>query len=114
LLHALGMKQALKGRLDVARDARGVLDHLLRGEVDVGIIFGPTAAQERERVRVTAVAPEIGYRPAVHSMAMERYCPNRALCAEFLRFIQTPDAQAIVNRLGYLSPNGKQPGSLSR
>jgi molybdate transport system substrate-binding protein len=114
LLNALGINQALKGRLDVAHDAHGVLDHLLRGEADVGIIFGPAASQERERVRITAVAPEIGYRPAVHSMAMERYCPDRQLCADFLDFVQTPDAQAIVRRLGYVSPSGKQRMSLPR
>jgi molybdate transport system substrate-binding protein len=65
-------------------------------------------------VRITAVAPEIGYRPAVHSMAMERYCPDRQLCADFLDFVQTPDAQAIVRRLGYVSPSGKQRMSLPR
>jgi molybdate transport system substrate-binding protein len=114
LLNAMGITQALKGRLDVAHDARGVLDHLLRGEADVGIIFGPTAAQERERVRITAIAPEVGYRPAVHSMAMERYCPNRKLCAEFLDFIQSSEAKTVLKPLGYISPNGKERVSLSR
>ncbi|HJU05159.1 MAG TPA: molybdate ABC transporter substrate-binding protein [Nitrospiraceae bacterium] len=108
LLQGMGIRQALKGRLDVAHDSHGVLDHLLRGEADVGILFGPAAAQERERVRIVAVAPKIGYRPAVHSMAMERYCPNRKLCAEFLNFIQSPDAQTALKPLGYLPPYGNE------
>jgi molybdate transport system substrate-binding protein len=73
------------GRLDVATDARGVLDLLLNGQADVGIIFGPDAYDKRERVRVVAVAPEQAIRPIIHSMAMERYCPDRPLCEE-LRF----------------------------
>ena len=56
LLKVLGIAEALKGRLDVAMDARGVLDHMLNGQADVGIIFGPDAYDKRERVRVVAVA----------------------------------------------------------
>ncbi|MBI4401531.1 MAG: molybdate ABC transporter substrate-binding protein [Nitrospirae bacterium] len=104
LRESLGMTDVLQGRLDVAADARGVLDHLLSGQADVGIIFGPDAAQEQERVRVVAVAPDKAYRPIVHSLAMERYCPNRALCEEFLAFTQTSEAQAVLKQLGYGPP----------
>jgi molybdate transport system substrate-binding protein len=104
LLKALGIAEALKGRLDVAMDARGVLDHLLNGQADVGIIFGPDAYDKRERVRVVAVAPEQAIRPIIHSLAMERYCPNRPLCEEFLTFSQSPEAQSILTGLGYGLP----------
>jgi molybdate transport system substrate-binding protein len=103
-LKALGIAEALKGRLDVAMDARGVLDHLLNGQADVGIIFGPDAYDKRERVRVVAVAPEQAIRPIIHSLAMERYCPNRPLCEEFLTFSQSPEAQSILTGLGYGLP----------
>jgi len=99
----LGIAELLKGRLDVAADAKGVLDHLLSGRADVGVIFGPDAYRERERVRVVA-STDRGYMPVVHSMAMERYCPNRSLCKEFLSFIQSPEAQKVVKSLGYLPP----------
>jgi molybdate transport system substrate-binding protein len=46
--------------------------------------------------------------PIVHSMAMERYCPNRRLCEEFLNFIQSPEAQAELRRLGFASPASLQ------
>lgn len=101
LLRVLGLDETLKGKMDVAADARGVLDHVLSGQADAGILFGPDAVRERDRVRITAVAPQKGYRPAVHSMAMERYCPDRKRCADFLDFIQTPEAQVIVKQLGY-------------
>ena len=105
LFTALGILDSLKGRMDVGNDTRGVLDHVLSGQADVGIIFGPDAAKERERVRVVAVSDPRIVRPTVHSMAMERYCPNRRLCEEFLAFTQSPDAQAVLARLGYLPPN---------
>jgi molybdate transport system substrate-binding protein len=104
LFRALGIGGAFKSRLDVAGDARGVLDHLLNGQADAGIIFGPDAAQEKERVRIVAVAPDGAHRPVMHSMAMERFCPNRTLCEKFLSFIQSPEAQAALKPLGYESP----------
>jgi molybdate transport system substrate-binding protein len=104
LFTRLGIADVVKGRLDVATDARSVLDHVLNGQADVGIIFGPDAYKERERVRVVSSPSEEVDRPIIHSMAMERYCPNRALCEEFLAFVQSPDAQNIVKRLGYSVP----------
>lgn len=104
LLEALGIAGAMKGRLDVATDARGVLDHLLNGQADVGIIFGPDAYDKRERVRVVAVAPEQAVRPIIHSLAMERYCPDRPLCEEFLTFAQSLEARSILKDLGYGLP----------
>jgi len=105
LLKALGIAEALKGRLDVAMDARGVLDHILNGKADVGIIFGPDAYDKRERVRVVAIASEPAIPPIIHSLAMERYCPNRPLCEEFLAFSQSPEARSILKGLGYGLPS---------
>jgi molybdate transport system substrate-binding protein len=102
LFEAFGIADDVKGRLDVASDARGVLDHLLYGRADVGIIFGPDAVREQERIRVVATAEHASLRPTVHSMAMERYCPNRSLGEVFLSFIQSREAQKVVKALGYL------------
>jgi molybdate transport system substrate-binding protein len=104
LLTSLGLMKSLKGRLDVAVDASGVLDHVLSGHADVGIVLSSNAASESERVRIAAVAPDQGYDPPVHSIAMERYCPNRPLCEEFLNFVQTENAQGVLRRIGYGPP----------
>jgi molybdate transport system substrate-binding protein len=105
LLQSIGLLESLQDRLDVASDARGVLDHVLSGQADAGIIFGSDAVKEQSRVRITAVAPKKGYQPIVHSMTMERYCPNRALCQDFLTFIQSPTAKDVLKRLGYDVPD---------
>lgn len=105
MLRALRFHDSLKGRLDVATDSRGVIDHVLSGRADAGIIYGHDAVKQQERVRVVAVINK-GYQPTVHSMAMERYCPNRPLCEEFLSFVQGADGQAIVKQAGYAVPAG--------
>ena len=107
LLTTLGVWSSVEGRLDEASDTRSVLDHLLNGQADVGILFGPDAVQESQRIRIVAVS-ERGIIPlAIHSMAMERYFPNRALCEEFLGFIQSAEAQKELQRLGYASPSSQ-------
>lgn len=104
LLTALGVWDDVKERLDEAADTRAVIDHVLNGQADVGIVFGPDAARENQRLRVVAEAERNLVAPVLHSMAMERYCPNRALCGEFLEFIQSPQAQDTLKGLGYVSP----------
>lgn len=98
------MGLARVARLDVAIDARAVLDHVLRGEADAGIVFGPEAAQERDRVRVVAAAPVEHHRPQVLSMAVERQCPSRTRCEEFLAFVRSVTARELLAQLGYGPP----------
>nr|MBP6262620.1 substrate-binding domain-containing protein [Nitrospira sp.] len=62
----------------------------------------------QERVRVVARL-EKGYAQTVHSMAMERYCPNRSLCEEFLGYLRSEEAQAIVREAGYGVPSDRRP-----
>lgn len=103
MLRAFGFDEFLKGRLDVATDSHGVIDHVLSGQADVGIIYGDQAVIHQERLRVIAVIDK-GYAHTVHSMAMERYCPNRRLCEEFLAYIQSAEGQVIVRQAGYAVP----------
>jgi len=107
LLIRLGVWGHVERRLDKASDTRSVFDHLLNGEADVGIVFGPDAVQESQRIRIVAVSERGIIPPVIHSMAMERYCPNRALCEEFLGFIQSDEAQKELKRLGYASPSSQ-------
>jgi molybdate transport system substrate-binding protein len=104
-LNALGLTSSFAGRLDEATDSRGVVDHVLGGQAEAGLVYGHEAVKEQERLRVVAIIKE-GYQPTVHSMAMERYCPNRHLCNEFLEHIQSPEGQSAVRRAGYGVPGG--------
>ena len=108
LLTRLGVWAQVERRLDKASDTRSVLDHVLNGEANVGIIYGPDAVQESQRIRIVAVSDRGVIPPVIHSMAMERFCPNRMLCEEFLAFIQSAEAQRELKRLGYTLPPQSQ------
>ena len=70
LLTTLGVWRHVESRLDRASDTRSVLDHLLNGQADVGILFGPEAMQESQRIRIVAVSQSGTIPPVIHSMAM--------------------------------------------
>jgi len=105
LLRSMGLTDLLRDKLDTAIDSHGVLDHVLSGQADVGIALARDAVKERQRVRIVAAAEPKGYQPVIHSMAMERYCPDRDLCRDFLAFIQSRDAQRALTQLGYSVPD---------
>lgn len=106
MLTSLGLAEALKGRLDLATDSHGVIDHVLSGQADAGIIFGHEAVRVQERLRIATIV-EHGYSPTAHSMVMERYCSDRPLCEEFLTFIQSAEGQRIVRQAGHAVPASK-------
>jgi len=101
LLDRLGLSSLLQDRLDVAADARAVVDHVLNGQADVGVVFSADAVRERERVRIAATSRHAAAPPTRHSMSMDRFCPNRRLCQEFLDFMRAAPAQAALRQLGY-------------
>ncbi len=109
LLSALGLNSAEGARIDLANDPAGILDHMLSGQADVGVMFGQDAMRIQQRVRIVATAPTGLYEPIPHSISMERYCADRPLCEEFLRFVTSPEGQSVLKRLGY-GP-GKPPES---
>jgi molybdate transport system substrate-binding protein len=101
LLDALGLSPVLQNRLDVAADARAVVDHVLNGQADVGVVFSADAVRERDRVRIAATSRHSAVPFIRHSMAMDRYCPNRRLGLAFLDFTESAPAQAALRQLGY-------------
>ncbi len=103
VLQALGLLPALEGRIDVAADADAVLDHVLKGQADVGLLFNSDAARQRDRVRIAGLVRHAAVAPVPHSVAMDRFCPDRRLCLEFLAFTQSTAAQAVIRQLGYES-----------
>ncbi len=103
-LDALLRRVEIRSTVIVAHDAHGIVDRLAHGMADVGILFEHQAAQARTLVRLAGVIePEVSP-PVVYAMAMDRFCPNRTLCHQFLEFSQSHEARAVLARLGYGPP----------
>lgn len=103
-LQATGLFGDFSDRLDMSQDAKGVIDHVLNGAADAGLVFASDAAREPLRIRIVARSTDEVHRPIVYSVAMDRYCANRSLCQAFLAFTQTAEAETTLKPLGYGLP----------
>ena len=100
-LVALGYWKKLSARLIFAEHVRQVLDYVVRGEVDAGIVYRTDALREKGWVDLVAEAPpgshaRIAYPIAV--IAESRY-PRGAM--RFLKFVLGEASRAILSRAGF-------------
>jgi len=98
-LEAAGLWATVAPRIVPADSVRQVLDYLARGEVDAGFVYRTDAAAQPARVRVVQVLPTA--RPVMYPAAVAQQAPQPALAREFLRFLLSEPAQAVLRDRGF-------------
>ena len=79
------LKNNLQPKLIFAEDVRQVLDYVVRGETDAGIVYASDALSASDKVRVAATALEDSHQPILYPIAVIR--DSR----------QAPAAQMFIN-----------------
>lgn len=100
-LRALGVWDRLKGRLVFGENVRQVLDYVVRGEVDVGIVYATDGAARLDRVRLAFAFAEDTHRPIVYPAAVIAGSRHPAVARAFVEFLAGREAQAVLGRLGF-------------
>lgn len=99
---SLGMWPALQPRAAESENVRAALLMVARAEAPLGVVYG-SDAQSEPRVRVLATFPASSHPPIVYPVA--RIANSRhAQGAAFVRWLQTPDAQAFFSARGFTTP----------
>jgi molybdate transport system substrate-binding protein len=98
-LNSFGLWEPLQQRLRLAADARQVLDWLLRGEVDAGLVYRSDALRHVARLRV--VTELGGHEPIRYATAVLQRSRQPALAAQFVAFLHSAEARAILRRNGF-------------
>lgn len=101
LEHA-GLWAALQPRFVQGDNARQVLDYVARGEVDAGFVFRTDAATAGDRVRQVATVG--GHVPIRYPAAVVADSRHAALAREFVNFLVSTEAQAVLARHGFAPP----------
>lgn len=96
---ALGVWPALAPRVAEAENVRAALMLVARGEAPLGVVYGSDAKAE-PRVRVLATFPADSHPPIVYPVARLKAATHPQADA-FLRWLQTPAADAIFRRHGF-------------
>lgn len=102
VLDAARLWPAVQRKVVPADSVRQVLDYVARGEVDAGFVYATDAATLPERVRVVLTAQ--GHAPVRYPAAVVAASLQPALAREFIAFLRSAPAQAVLARRGFLPP----------
>ena len=102
MLEGAQLWTTLQPKLVFADNVRQALDYVARGEVEAGFVFRTDAALAKDRVRIVLTAS--GHAPIIYPAAVVADSRQPALAREFLAFLLSPEAQAILARFGFGKP----------
>jgi molybdate transport system substrate-binding protein len=97
-LEKLGAWAAAEPKLAMAENVRAALVLVSRGEAPLGIVY-ETDAEIDPGVKIVGVFPEDSHPPIVYPVALTKDAKPAA--AQYLAFLQTPDARSIFERYGF-------------
>jgi molybdate transport system substrate-binding protein len=104
VLDHFGILKALSGRIVFGEDVRQVLDYVVRGEVDAGIVYATDAAIAGGRVTVADRAPESSHDPVLYPAAVVRDTRQPELARKFLELVAGPQGRRVLSEAGFLPP----------
>jgi molybdate transport system substrate-binding protein len=85
-----------------AQSVRQALDYVARGEVDAGFVYATDAALMPGKVRVAFAVSTL--QPILYPIAVSKTAGDRALARRFVRYVASPEAQAVLARYGFARP----------
>ncbi|PXW94316.1 molybdate transport system substrate-binding protein [Sphaerotilus hippei] len=101
-LEAAKLWTVLEPRLVHADSVRQVLDYVARGEVEAGFVYSTDAAVMPDKVRT--VMRVDGHAPVRYPAAITTEGRQKAAAGEFLAFLLSPPAQAVLGQAGFGKP----------
>jgi molybdate transport system substrate-binding protein len=100
-LQHLRLWARLHGRLIFAEDVRQVLDYVMRGEVDAGIVYSTDVAIAHGKVRQVAEAPAGTYGPIRYPIAIIKGSAHPEAAREFIKLVLSPEGEGILKNYGF-------------
>lgn len=101
-LEAANLWGPLEPRFVQADSVRQVLDYVSRGEAEAGFVYRTDAAVMGDKVRVVLTAT--GHTPVSYPIAVTAESKEKALAKDFIAFLSTEQAQAVLTRFGFGKP----------
>lgn len=101
MLQKTNLKNAVEPKLITAEDVRQVLDYVVRGETDAGIVYATDALAAGDKARTAAVADENAHAPVLYPIAVVRDSPQKASAQAFVDLVLSREGQEILRRYGF-------------
>lgn len=97
----LNFKDSIRSKLILAEDVRQVLDYVVRGETDAGVVYESDARAAEGKVRVAAAAPESSHRPILYPIAVISDSKNKPAARDFADLVLSAEGQRILQKYGF-------------
>lgn len=99
---AAGMTETLKDRFIYAGSVRQVLAYVARAEVDAGFVYRTDALIDKGRVKIALEIPT--KTPVIYPIAQVAAARHPLLAREFIAYLSTAPAHAVLSRYGFQRP----------
>jgi molybdate transport system substrate-binding protein len=107
LFDKFDIKNAVQPKLVLAEDVRQVLDWVVRGEVDAGIVYATDARAAGEKVRIAATAPNDSHAPILYPIAIVKTSRQKQAAQAFIDLVESTDGMAILQKYGFTAVSEK-------
>ena len=97
-----GLAAELEPKWIYGESVRQVLNYVARGEVDAGFVYRTDALIEPDKTRIAFTVPTA--QPVSYPIAQIAASRQPALAGEFVAFVRSAPAQAILERFGFSRP----------
>ncbi len=106
-LRSLHLWQKLHPRLIYAEDVRQVLDYVMRGEVNAGVVYSTDVMIAHGKVRQVAEAPAGTYGPIRYPIAVIKGCAHPKAAGQFVKLVTSLEGQEILKSYGFRPVNAQ-------
>jgi molybdate transport system substrate-binding protein len=97
-----GLDKQLENKLVMAKDVRECLLYADRGEVDGAFVYRTDALGMAKNVKILFTVPQELYPRVTYPVALTVAGSKKADTAAFLKFLQSPEARAILTKHGFV------------
>ena len=104
-LQQAGVWDAVKGKLVIGENIAQTAQFIQTGNAQAGIVSYATVLAARQKgVGYYYLVPEAGLAPIAQGAIITRHGKGNPLAPQFMRFLQSPAARAILQRHGFALP----------
>ena len=95
------LKTAVQAKLILAENVRQVLDYVVRGETDAGIVYATDAKQAGEKIRLAATDDENNHSPILYPIALIKDGKRKQAAQAFTDLVLSAEGQGILRKYGF-------------
>lgn len=91
----------IQAKLIFAENVRQVLDYVVRGEVDAGVVYSTDAMVKQQDVKIIVTAPEASHKPIIYPIAVVKGTKYEKAAKSFIALVTSDEGRKILSKYGF-------------